>query len=762
SKLEKDSILSLWSEIRTDVPPILQIQLNLREPIIDMAWDISSDGQFILAIAFSRKISIYGERRATDVSDDLDKWINYVTFDVDTPDDITGIAWLDYGVLSVAAGNQLRCYIKWLTKEDRIQERMYPFFLIKVNFKSFNLIFLLLYIYIEPPFDPEFEPMSNIYDESYELNGPLPFYHPNLLIHYLMWGKIDLINAVLLSIYRFLRHIIDEVDIKVDQVPQLCISTILKLQNEAPDGLNKKNKGKQQHYSSLFEDSDEEDTTILLGIDDTDETRPLTRQETTFLIEQLDRRQLPGLSHEEKIHLLAMIDTFVEISIQRESLDENGARFTALVENFFHLNKALALEEQSNELAPRDTIWALHSQSQDLLLERCLRLCGGKLLWKDARAMGIFMWLKKSEVVIEQMTNIARNTYLNQEVKDPINCTLYYLALGKKGLLQSLWRTAHGHKEQGVMVRFLANDFSQPRWRTAASKNAFVLLGRQRYEYAAAFFLLGDKLSDAVGVILKNLKDYQLAIAICRVYEGDHSPLLQTILKTHVLPLAKETKDRWLMIMAYSLLEEPHECIRSIIVPLHDTCNETSEEQNHDNIVANVNDPNLFIMYQHLKEQLRLQNKQNLEISSRLEYAFSLNVSRAYERLGCPLLALFILSKCKKPVPEQEEEEKPIKESRAIDLFAEDDDLFKKKESKAIDLFAEEEDIFAPKKEQEDRAVDLFANDDIFADTKTSSTDLFGDDDWLNTTYSSIDHNEEEEQQQSNGDDEEITENNQV
>ena len=82
---------------------------------------------------------------------------------------------------------------------------------------------------------------------------------------------------------------------------------------------------------------------------------------------------------------------------------------------------------------------------------------------------------------MEQMTNIARNTYLNQEVKDPVNCTLYYLALRKKGLLQSLWRAANGHKEQSVMVKFLANDFSQPRWRTAASKNAFVLLGRQRY-----------------------------------------------------------------------------------------------------------------------------------------------------------------------------------------------------------------------------------------------------------------------------------------
>ena len=76
-----------------------------------------------------------------------------------------------------------------------------------------------------------------------------------------------------------------------------------------------KKKGKQQ-YSSLFEDSDEEkDTTaVILGTDDTDEARPLTRQETAFLIEQLDRRQLPGLSHGEKIHLLAMIDTFVEVS----------------------------------------------------------------------------------------------------------------------------------------------------------------------------------------------------------------------------------------------------------------------------------------------------------------------------------------------------------------------------------------------------------------------------------------------------------------
>lgn len=39
-------------------------------------------------------------------------------------------------------------------------------------------------------------------------------------------------------------------------------------------------------------------------------------------------------------------------------------------------------------------------------------------------------------------------------------------------------------------------------------------------EYAAAFFLLGDRLLDAVNVCLKHVGDFQLAIAICRVYEG--------------------------------------------------------------------------------------------------------------------------------------------------------------------------------------------------------------------------------------------------
>lgn len=35
-----------------------------------------------------------------------------------------------------------------------------------------------------------------------------------------------------------------------------------------------------------------------------------------------------------------------------------------------------------------------------------------------------------------------------------------------------------------------------------------------------AFFLLGEKLRDAVNVCLKQLNDYQLALVLCRLQEG--------------------------------------------------------------------------------------------------------------------------------------------------------------------------------------------------------------------------------------------------
>lgn len=65
--------------------------------------------------------------------------------------------------------------------------------------------------------------------------------------------------------------------------------------------------------------------------------------------------------------------------------------------------------------------------------------------------------------------------------RDPTSCSLIFLALGKKKVLHGLWRQAPGHKEQGLMMKFLGNDFELERWKTAAIKNAYALLSKQRF-----------------------------------------------------------------------------------------------------------------------------------------------------------------------------------------------------------------------------------------------------------------------------------------
>jgi RAVE protein 1 C terminal len=147
----------------------------------------------------------------------------------------------------------------------------------------------------------------------------------------------------------------------------------------------------------------------------------------------------------------------------------------------------------------RDMIWAFHSESQDLMLSSSVTACGGKMRWSDARALGVFLWLQSRELMVRisisnhtrfipliikqrsHMELIARNEYMAEDKRDPTECSLYYFALGKTKLVHGLWRQAAWHKEQAVMLKFLSNDFSEPRWRTAALKNAYALLSKQRF-----------------------------------------------------------------------------------------------------------------------------------------------------------------------------------------------------------------------------------------------------------------------------------------
>jgi len=142
------------------------------------------------------------------------------------------------------------------------------------------------------------------------------------------------------------------------------------------------------------------------------------------------------------------------------------------------------------------------------------------------------------------------------------------------------------NKEQAATIKLLSNNFQDPKWQTTALKNAYALMSKRRFgkclvtiskaetitnrtsEYAAAFFLLADHLQDAVNVCLNQIKDLQLAIAIARVYEGDHGPVLRKLLEHDVLAIAAQEGNRWLASWAFWMLGRRDMAVRALIVSL--------------------------------------------------------------------------------------------------------------------------------------------------------------------------------------------------
>jgi len=93
-----------------------------------------------------------------------------------------------------------------------------------------------------------------------------------------------------------------------------------------------------------------------------------------------------------------------------------------------------------------------------------------------------------------------------------------------------------------------------------------ILLTTRGSEYAAAFFLLGGSLKDAVNVCLKQLSDFQLAVALARVIEGNDGEVLRSILNNTVLPTAFREGNRWLGSWAFWLLRCRDLSVRILLV----------------------------------------------------------------------------------------------------------------------------------------------------------------------------------------------------
>jgi hypothetical protein len=194
-------------------------------------------------------------------------------------------------------------------------------------------------------------------------------------------------------------------------------------------------------------------------------------------------------------------------------------------------------------------------------------------------------------------------------------------------------------REQTATHRLLTNNFNEERWKTAALKNAYALMGRRRFEYAAAFFLLADHLQDAVTVLHNQLGDTQLAIAVARVYGGDDSPILLDFLQDKILPQAAREGNRWLATWTFWMLNRRDNAVRCLVTPLS-TLLSPPETPNFKSKSYLVDDPALVVLYKQLREKSLQTLRGATMVGMREEWDFVLHTARLYERMGCDLLAL--------------------------------------------------------------------------------------------------------------------------
>jgi len=96
----------------------------------------------------------------------------------------------------------------------------------------------------------------------------------------------------------------------------------------------------------------------------------------------------------------------------------------------------------------RDMIWAFHSESQDLLLSTSAAACNGKMLWSDARALGVFIWLTSVDTMVRFLyiwrCTLIRIAARNRKWKLLLETNIWLAAIGT--LLHARSFTSHWGK----------------------------------------------------------------------------------------------------------------------------------------------------------------------------------------------------------------------------------------------------------------------------------------------------------------------------
>ncbi|XP_054842281.1 dmX-like protein 1 isoform X3 [Eublepharis macularius] len=487
--------------------------------------------------------------------------------------------------------------------------------------------------------------------------------------------------------------------IEIDSVPPLPLYALLAADEECSYACteksnNQRNINKQnvanENYEDLFQNSSLHTEDLTLCDVDEEDKKPnvidLSQYSPTYfgpehaqvLSRHLLHSSLPGLTRIEQMSLMALADTIATTSTDigesrdknqgGETLDECGLKFLLAVRLHTFLTTSLPPAHRAQllhqGLSSSHFAWAFHSVAEEELLSMLPAMQKSDPTWSELRAMGIGWWLRNTHSLRRCIEKVAKAAF--QRNNDPLDAAIFYLAMKKKTVIWGLYRSLRDTK----MTQFFGHNFTEDRWRKAALKNAFALLGKQRFEHSAAFFLLAGHLKDAVEVCLEKLHDIQLALVISRLYETEFeaSGTYKSILQKRILGSRHHSKesslnthaDPFLRSMAYWILEDYSQALDTLISqPILDAGDEGSISNCH---------PSVFNFYNYLRTHPLLLRRHfgSSDLSSTRicvtgengladeinldERRLFFTAAYAHLKSGCPMLALEVLSKMPKVV----------------------------------------------------------------------------------------------------------------
>ncbi|XP_020496877.2 dmX-like protein 2 isoform X5 [Labrus bergylta] len=398
------------------------------------------------------------------------------------------------------------------------------------------------------------------------------------------------------------------------------------------------------------------------------------------LSSHLMHSSLPGLTRLEQMFLVALADTVATTSAEvasstdqkytgAEALDECGLRYllamrlhTCLLTSLPPLYRMQLLHQG---LSTCHFAWAFHSEAEEELLNMIPAMQRGDPQWSELRAVGVGWWIRNINTLRKIVEKIGKAAF--QRHNDPLDAALFFLAMKKKAVLWGLFRSQHDEK----MTQFFKNNFSEDRWRKAALKNAFSLLGKQRFEQSAAFFLLAGSLKDAIEVLLEKMEDLQLAMIVARLYEADfeNSSTCQGLLYEKVLGCNKDGSgyhcsrlhpDPFLRSIAYWIMKDYTQALDTLLERI------PKEDDEKPDIMVKSCNPVVFSFYNYLRTHPLIirrhfanpegtaatvgltAEKSSADEINLIERKLFFTTANAHFKVGCPVLALEVLSKIPK------------------------------------------------------------------------------------------------------------------